>query len=105
MTFAGVCVDEGPEILEISKRWPHLRFYRADAMALRRLKINFVPSRFLLDDRSRLRRSWTGHHGSVVFGKHGASIKNGSHTLIHHLLTISHTEDLQKNRHRVHHNL
>jgi len=92
LTFAAVCADADETFLRrLCARHPFLRFYRADARALRLLRIHRVPARLLLDADARLRRCWDGLRGAVLLGNHGPSLTNGSHSLLDNLLSIVHS--------------
>ena len=74
-------------------RWPHLEHYWLDARAIRDLGVARVPSRVVVDAEGLVRRAWDGSHGRVLQGRHGASLANGSHTLVRELVDVVHGPD------------
>ena len=74
-----------------AKRWPHLEHYWLDERAIRDLGVGRVPSRLVVDGGARVRRRWDGTHGRVLQGRHGASLANGSHTLVLELADVVHS--------------
>ena len=91
VVVAAVCVDaERDHVARAAVRWPHVRHYWCDEKAIRDLEISRVPSRVIVDDDAVVRRVWDGTHGKVLHGRHGASLKNGSHTLLRELADIIH---------------
>lgn len=85
------CVDPSPaRAVAASRRWPNLEHYWLDERAIRDLGVARVPARLVLDGNARIRRRWDGAHGRVLQGRHGASLENGSHTLILELADVVH---------------
>ena len=89
---AACCVDPSPaRAVAAAKRWPHLEHYWLDERAIRDLGVGRVPSRLVVDGEARVRRRWDGTHGRVLQGRHGASLANGSHTLVLELADVVHS--------------
>ena len=89
---AACCVDPSPaRAVAAARRWPHLEHYWLDERAIRDLGVGRVPSRLVVDGGARVRRRWDGTHGRVLQGRHGASLANGSHTLVLELADVVHS--------------
>ena len=94
IAFVALCVDvstvSGARAALL--RWPSLRHFALPERSLRELRVTHVPSRLLVDSNGVVRKAWDGTHGRVLLGRHGASLRNGSHTLMQEILAVFHDD-------------
>lgn len=92
---AALCVDDdgGAGAAAAAGRWPGLAHFSLDGRGIRAFAVDRVPSRLVLDAAGGVRRRWDGAHGRVLQGRHGASLANGSHTLVRELVDVVHGPD------------
>ena len=85
--------DDGAGAAAAAGRWPGLAHFSLDGRGIRAFAVDRVPSRLVLDAAGGVRRRWDGSHGRVLQGRHGASLANGSHTLVRELVDVVHGPD------------
>jgi len=65
-------------IQDLNKKYPNLSHFWMDQSGAIALKIQFVPSRLIINEKGQISKWWDGTHGNVVGGRHGKSRENGS---------------------------